>query len=317
MSTTTSPAVRAAETRRASQIRRLKSAGQWDPTRPSAPVRAYVLQLMGMGLPLHSISKGSGVPIGVCRSLLYGTTRYPDGVKTSYPPSKTIGTEYAEMLMAYRPTLNDYPPNAVVSTVGSRRRLQALATIGWTRRALAARVGSSEDRFNKVMQESTTSAATAFIVRDLYDELWNRGPSEKEVAPAAALRTRNMAARNGWHGPLAWDDDTIDYPQALPRTDAERPAATEGRNVADRWLHGEAVVLGVEDRRQVVQHLMEWTNNTPEEIAERLEISLDTLWQTWSRLKKQARAEGRTEPWRRVYVPRERDLKQNEMGEAA
>jgi hypothetical protein len=272
---------------------------------------------MDTGLPLRSIIKGSGVPAGVLRSLLYGTTRYPNGVKTVYSPSKTIGTEYAEKLMAYRPTLDDYPPNAVVSTVGSRRRLQALATIGWTRRALAARTDAAVDRFNQVMQLPTTSAAMAFIVRDLYDELWSRSPSEREVPSASVLRTRNMAVRNGWYGPLAWDDETIDDPETLPSTDATRPVAAEGENVADRWLHGESVVLNSEDRRQVVQHLFEWTNDTPEEIAARLEMSVDAVWQTWSRIKKKARQEGRTEPWRRMYVPRERDLKQDEMGAAA
>lgn len=317
MSTTTSPAVRAAETRRACQIRRLKSAGQWDPSRPSEPVRAYVVQLMDTGLPLRSIIKGSGVPAGVCRSLLYGTTRYPGGVKTVYPPSKTIGTEYAEKLMAYRPALDDYPPHAGVSTIGPRRRLQALAAIGWTRRALAARSDAAVQRFNQIMQQPTTSAAMAFIVRDLYDELWSRSPSEMEVPPASVLRTRNMAARNGWHGPLAWDDDTIDDPSALPTTDAAQPVVTEGGNVADRWLHGESVVLDLDARKQVLQHLFEWTNDSPEEIAARLEMSLDAVWQTWSRLKKKARDEGRREPWRRVYVPRERDLTQNEMEEAA
>ncbi len=44
---------------------------------------------------------------------------------------------------------------------------------------------------------------------------------------------------------------------------------------------------------------------------------MHAVWQTWTRIKKQARDEGRREPWRRVYIPRERDLKQNEMGEAA
>jgi hypothetical protein len=248
---------------------------------------------------------------------MYGTTRYPDGVKTVYPPSKTIGTEYAERLMAYRPALDDYPPLAVISSVGSRRRLQGLATVGWTRRALAARTGVAVERFGQIMQQPTTSAAMAVIVRDLYDELWHRSPSEGEVPSASVLRTRNMAARYGWYGPLAWDDDTIDDPDALPQTDVAEPVATEGGNVAARWLMGESVVLDREARREVVQHLFEWTNDSPEEISARLEMSVDAVWQTWSRIKKQARLEGLREPWRRVYVPRERDLKQNEMEEAA
>ncbi|MEU5043217.1 hypothetical protein [Streptomyces griseorubiginosus] len=216
------------------------------------------------------------------------------------------------------PALREIRTLATVDATGTHRRLKALMSLGWPSRVLARRIGVHEAWISRSFSSRTrVTQAVEARVRALYDGYWNVQPELAGVDAGEAEGARAHARAQGWHGPLAWDDDTIDDPKAVPVTDAVEPIATEGENVADRWLHGEAVVLGVEDRKRVLQHLMEWTNDTPQEIAERLEISLDTLWQTWSRLKKQARAEGRTEPWRRVYVPRERDLKQNEMGEAA
>jgi hypothetical protein len=128
-------------------------------------------------------------------------------------------------------------------------------------------------------------------------------------------KTRKLAEAEGWAPPLAWDDDTIDDPQAMPQLDAVEPVVTEGGNVAARWLMGESVILGVADRKEVLAYLYEWTDLTVQEIAARLEMTPDAADQTWSRIKRKARLAGGPVPWRRVYVPR--TLKQNEMGEAA
>jgi hypothetical protein len=44
----------------------------------------------------------------------------------------------------------------------------------------------------------------------------------------AVARTRARAAAKGWHGPLAWDDDSIDDPESRPQL---------GRNVAVDYDH--------------------------------------------------------------------------------
>jgi hypothetical protein len=93
--------------------------------------------------------------------------------------------------------------------------------------------------------------------------------------------------------------------------------ASEGPNLAGRWIHGEAVILGIEDRREVLQYLFEWTNYTPDEIAALLETTPDAASRQWERMKERARAEGCKVPWRRAYVPRERTLNQNQMEEVA
>jgi hypothetical protein len=206
---------------------------------------------------------------------------------------------------------------AIVDRVGTRRRIQALIWLGWPQEVLEARLGVHPGWIDRTFRRSGVRLTVAARVGQLYNDLWSVRPENQGVDAERAEETRQYARSLSWNGPLAWDDETIDDPKAQPLTDVVEPVATEGGNVADRWLHGESVILRSEDRKQVLQHLFEWTNDTPEEIAAQLEMTVDAVWQTWSRIKKKARQEGRTEPWRRVYVPRERDLRQNQMEEAA
>lgn len=304
-----SDAERAAYTRWQRRRRRLIGYGQWEPFVDSEPVRAHVRALQGEGMATRAIEKAAGLPESGLKPLMWGSSGRPPTFKTR--------KETALAILTLWPSLASLPDAARIDPSGTRRRVQALATRGWTQRFVAERVGCAPSNFRRNLCQARVTARFARAVRDVYDELCMRTPTREEVPQGMAERTVREARSKGWEGPLAWDDDTIDNPSTLPMTDAVEPIVTEGENVADRWLHGESVILGSEDRKQVLQHLMEWTTDRPEEVAARLEISLDTLWQTWSRLKKQARQEGRTEPWRRVYVPRERDLKQNQLEEAA
>ena len=206
---------------------------------------------------------------------------------------------------------------ATVPAVGTHRRLQALLWQGWPIGELEQRLGVHAGWITRTLREGkSVRMAVEVRVKSLYDGLWNVSAERSGVDPDLVLVTQQLALRAGFAGPLAWDDDTIDDPAAVPQTDAPLPVATEGGNVAARWLLGEAVILGRDDRREVLQHLFEWTNDTTEEIAVRLDMSPVAAAQQWERIKKRARGEGRR-VWRRVYVPRERDLTRNEMGEAA
>jgi len=124
------------------------------------------------------------------------------------------------------------------------------------------------------------------------------------------------AERLGFHSPLAWDDDTIDDPSAVPQVDAVPPAYTDGSDVVARWLMGESVILDRHGRREALCHLMEWTGLTPQEIGDRLETTAEAVSRAWEREKKKAREEGRR-LWRRMYTPRERDLSKDDMEEVA
>jgi len=306
------PSQKAVNAYQRKQRRRLQGMGLWqDPFVPSEPVRQHLRKVHeATGMPFYAIAEKIGLPHNSSlQPLLWG--------RGKHGPSEKVSRETAELVFAYWPTMDDLPGTTLVDATGTRRRSEALAVRGWSRNWLARQIGLREESFRKAIGRDRVTASVARKVTAAYDEWWNKNPLDYGFAANPVSRTRCAALRAGWHGPLAWDDDTIDDPNAAPVVDADQPIATEGGNLADRWLHGESVILDRDSRREVLQHLFEWTNDTPEEIAAQLEMSLDAVWQTWTRIKKKARMEGRREPWRRVYVPRERDLKQNEMGEAA
>lgn len=302
-------AERAAHTRWKARRRRLIGYGLWEPFVPSEPVRAHVRAIQAQGMSYRAIEKALNLPECAFKHLMWGTN--------GRPPSRKTRTETAEVVLGFWPSADDFPDYARIDPTGTRRRVQALATLGWTHVYLAGQVGVAPTNFRRAMCQERVTARFARAVHQIYNELWMRAPQEHEVSEGMVVRTVRAARRKNWPGPLAWDDDTIDNPQAQPQTDAVQPVVTEGTNVAARWLLGESVILGSEDRKQVVQHLFEWTELTKEEIGARLEMTPAAAEKIWERLKKQARVEGRPVPWRRVYALRDKDLQQDEMGAAA
>lgn len=291
--------------------RRLKALGEWqDPFVDAEPVRQHLKKINAAGMPVRAICEQLGLPHeSSLQCVLWG--------RGAYGPSQQIRRETAELVLAYWPSPDHFPDTALIDATGTRRRVQALAVRGWSYSAVARHVGMWKESFRKAIKQRTVTARLARAVRDVYDALWNQDPLEHGVSLNAVSRVRASAAREGWSGPLAWDDDTIEDPAAVPLTDAETPAATEGGNLAARWLMGESVILDRPARDEVITHLYEWTNDTTAEIAERLEMTPCAVEQVWNRIKRKAREAGGPVPWRRVYVPRERTLKKNDMEEAA
>jgi hypothetical protein len=294
------------------QVKRrlLIAQGKWQPFVEAEPVREHLRSLQAAGMAIGAVALRIGLPHeSSLQHVMWG--RGDDG------PGNQVRRETAELVLSFWPSLDDFPDSARIDVTGSRRRVQALAVLGWPRTAMAEQLGMDVAHFNRAIRRTRIRAGLARSVKELYDAWWNQDPLEHGVPAQSVARVRSDSARAGLYGPLAWDDDTIDDPAARPQTDAVRPTVTEGGNLAARWLLGESVVLGPEDRKQVVQHLFEWTELTKEQIAERVEMTPNAAEQIWNRLKRKARTEGRPVPWRRVYKLRGRDLKQDEMEEVA
>ncbi len=197
-----------------------------------------------------------------------------------------------------------------VSALGATRRVRALYVLGHGPTVLAAATGLHRDAITQLAggKWSQILSVRDQAVREAYGRL--------SMTVGVTREARSWAARQGWVPPLAWDDDTIDDPAAVPSTDAPMPGFTEGDDVVARFLLGESVVLDRAAQREVIAHLMEWSNDTPEEIGARLGMTGTAVGQTWVRMNREAREAGRPVPWRRVYIPRN-EINQNDMRRAA
>lgn len=261
---------------------------------PAGPITEHVKALQKRGLSNWQIAREARVQPNTVRRIGAGQVWVQSGT--------------AEKILSV--PLNVRVSAGMVPAVGAIRRVRALYALGHLNRVIVEESGISKDAVCALAAGTFTAiqVATDDAIRAAYDRL--------SMSTGTSWKTRKLAEANGWAPPLAWDDDTIDDPNAAPQTDAVQPVATEGGNVAARWLMGESVILGPDSRKEVLAHLYEWTNLTTDEIAAQLDLTPTNAEQIWNRMKKQARLEGKTLR-RRVYVRRERDLKQNEMEEAA
>lgn len=213
--------------------RRRLAYGLPSPLVDAEPVRAHVRALMAAGVGQQTIIAKSGVPRSTVRALLYGA-------RGGRLPSAKVRRETADQLLAV--TADD---GVKISMVGTRRRIQAMLALGWSTYAIADRVGTSQAR---VWEWSTgrrlyVTPATDEAVRRVYDELSMKlGPSDT---------TRRRAARLRYAPPLAWDDDTIDDPNARPARPPDKRGEAIRRLPDDRALlaaevnqHGVTTVAG-------------------------------------------------------------------------
>lgn len=97
----------------------------------------------------------------------------------------------------------------LVDATGTRRRLEALAAIGWPAHELGRRLGISASTIRGTgVDYPHCTTATRDKVAALYDDLsMTLGPS---------LHARTWARKRGWLPPLCWDDADIDNPAAKP-----------------------------------------------------------------------------------------------------
>ncbi|WP_372344649.1 helix-turn-helix domain-containing protein [Streptomyces sp. KL116D] len=123
------------------------------------------------------------------------------------------------------------PPRAprYVPILGSQRRVQALVAFGWPFVDIARHGGFDALSIARIAQGANTSVrhTTAASINRTYRQL--------SRTPGSSVRARNYAQKNGWHGPLAWDD--IDDPSCKPDIDEHadkrgRPAQIDELRVA-------------------------------------------------------------------------------------
>ncbi|MDX3068434.1 hypothetical protein PV518_40840 [Streptomyces sp. ND04-05B] len=181
------PALQRAE--KAARLRRARGIPGYIPT---DRITGHIAVLQQAGWTNTEIADTAGVDRRTIHNILHGYV-----ARTHRPTAAAI--------LALRP--EDVPNR--VPAIGTRRRIQALAYMGWPIAHIGAAAGMRGTQVNELMagrrkripREQAEAVAALFRAR-----LMTPGPS---------ARTRATAARNGWASPLAWDD--IDDPAEKPR----------------------------------------------------------------------------------------------------
>lgn len=196
-------ACRTANSTSQAKTRLKKFYGTYDKYVDAKEVRNQLLVLLGSGLSLAQIARATGISRqGLGRILAGHTTR---ALRTS---AEKIRAVPADPLVAGGPDLK-------VPAVGAVRRLQALGAIGYTMVDLAGRLGVDRINIDRYLRGRWRRMPHKFHadVCALYEQLWNR--------PVDNHRAKSMASAKGWAPPMAWDDDTIDDPSAVPELGAK------------------------------------------------------------------------------------------------
>lgn len=208
---------------------RLQAYGRYDSGRVDAqPVREHIIKLMAYGIGLKRIAALAGVLNATLGKILYGDqTR-------NMPPRARTEKHVAEGVLAVKPNLDNLGKTVSVDATGTRRRIQALVTIGWSQSKIGERLGMQPGNFNRTIKSDRVQAETARKVKALYEELWNQPQTGDEWRERiSAARSRNYAKVHGWLPPLAWDDETIDDRGTSPAVFEETPLVHGEERIAD------------------------------------------------------------------------------------
>lgn len=168
----------------------------------AAPAREHLQQLLDAGVSLHQImmSTGNKVWHKQLRNILDGNEEY--GEVTWILPH----TEDAILSVTYEKAMEC--SFTFTSAIGVHRRLRALRRIGYSLPMLAEHLGLSYSAVYRYQTMDQVRTTTLESVTKMYDELhMTIGPDEREMW---------MAYRKDWLPPMAWDDETIDDPDAKP-----------------------------------------------------------------------------------------------------
>lgn len=180
----------------------------------SAPV--LLRELRASGLSWRDISRATGLSDQIAREY------------SKVPAGHLVYARTARKLAALTAI-------RVATPAGASRRLRALAALGWTSVDMAAASGC----LNKKTIRAILVAERTFLrpetregVLAAYAKLSMTVPGARNATEQRSIsRARNWAARQGWAPPLAWDDDELDHPRAVPgraiRLRSRRPSAVD------------------------------------------------------------------------------------------
>ena len=155
------------------------------------PVREHMRRLVAAGMTVSRIGIAAGMAPTDGRRILTST-------------SDVLRRTTAEAILA----VSAAP--LTVPSVGARRRIQALALLGWSMPAICDAGGIAPGTLRGAQVEDRITVRTNDAIRHAHDLLWNATPPD-----VWQTRRRRVQARRAGYAPtLAWDD--IDDPDQQP-----------------------------------------------------------------------------------------------------
>ena len=218
------------------RMRKLTEAGLIPPS-PAAQARAVLRGWMARGHSPAWIASATGLTLASAQHLTGDARRY----------DRKIGRHLAQVIL--RTDITSATAGLTDAT-GARRRLQALAAIGWSQMEIARRYDGHFVSLASIARGAQSHVGPRLhrLITTAYDDL--------AMTPGPHNRTRLDAARKGWAPPLAWDDETIDDPAAEP---ALSPTVDESAYLDEvaiaRAMTGRPVRLTRDERREAVRRL--------------------------------------------------------------
>lgn len=226
---------------RQNQARRLAHAnGTWDKFIDAEPVRQHLLKLHAAGITIYRVATLAGMD----RASIRMFTQH--GYNNNESRRRRVTPEIAARILAL--DINEITPTKVDVT-GSRRRVQALAAIGWPTERVASYAGLSPRNISTLLQQPMIMASTAQAIATTYDKLRHQSARRNGISKNIANRARNRAAAKRWPPPKYWDETgAIDDPHFTPEY-----KVTQAEILAEdaRWL----ISVGGLDRNQVAERL--------------------------------------------------------------
>lgn len=110
--------------------------------------------------------------------------------------------------------LATFRPHSVLTHTGLVRRIQALHHLGYGCVAIAAEANCSHESLQEAIRgREYTSMRLRVAVAEAFDRLW---ATPCQASRRVTSRAKNRALNNNWAPALAWDEGTIDDPNAQP-----------------------------------------------------------------------------------------------------
>lgn len=229
---------------------RLKLQGRWDHWVDAEPVRARLLELTAEGVGYKQVCHITGLAPTTLGTILYGRHDRRGG---SFP--QWCRREIAEQVMGLVVDPLQMTDGHVISSIGFRRRVQALVAIGWSYTRIAAEFGKDASAVIRMTEGAGVTVRHMKAIIAIYDRWWDQDPVATARTPGerrGVTMARRLAAERNWPKPMDWPDDLIDDPQFRPGRGEEKFI---DEIAVDLAVTGHRVRLSKAERELAVQRL--------------------------------------------------------------